>query len=417
MKNGHGRQLSKKPSRPNCSMSTPMWKSHLIANRRFGYICIAKKNLQKSAKPVLTTTKKSTEFKPAYYARVPVQQLSPQEMDSLLVNGYYRNGLDACASSIRFMGKVWVPAVMLRVRLQDFTWKKRLRKLMRANAQLFRYEIKPFETDEATETLWQRFKKNVHKWSNVPRIDFHLLRVQPSNNFFTYQLSVFDREKLVGFSTFDRGERSINSMEAAYDPDYRKHSLGLYTMLLEIEWCLAQGMSYYYPGFFPKEDPMFSYKLRPGNIEFFRVATAEWLPIGQIAASDWKLDEITEQHQALTAALREVHITATAVFNHAVHKPTARPSITSCALQLAVPAYIGNGRYILLFIHWNLLKKAFQVFEPWNLHPPMRHDTNGQYLTNNVFSMEQHNYFGSFKTPLEVVHFVREIQNWVSIEV
>lgn len=371
---------------------------------------------KKSAKPVLTTTKKSTEFKPAYYARMPVQRLSPQELDTLLLNGYYRNGLEAHASSIRFMGKGWVPTVMLRVRLSDFIWKKRLRKLLRTNAELFTHEIRPFVTDEATEMLWQRFKKNIHKWANVPRIDFHLLRGQPSSNFHTHQLSVFEGRKLVGFSTFDRGEHSITSMEAAYDPEYRKHSLGLYTMLLEIEWCQAQGMDYYYPGFFPKDDPMFSYKLRPGNVEYFRVGTAEWLPIEQLSASDWVLEEVTEQHRALSAALGEVNIPATSVFNHCMHKPGAKPAIVSSALQLAVPADIGNGRHALLFIQWNLTKKGYQVFEPWNLHPPIKHEARGRYQPHHFYEVEQHNYFGSFKTAAEVVQFVREIKHWMGKE-
>jgi arginine-tRNA-protein transferase len=370
---------------------------------------------KKSAEPVLTTIRSNTEFKPAYYAKVPVPQLSPLELDTLFANGYYRNGKDAHASSIRLMNRDWVSTVMLRVRLSDFVWKKRLRKLLRTNSGLFSHSIRPFVPDEATEALWQRFKTGVHNWPSVPRLDHHLLRGQPAANFHTHQLSVFDGEKLVGFSTFDRGVASITSMEAAYDADYRKHSLGLYTMLLEIAWCQAQGMTYYYPGFFPKDDPMFSYKLRPGNLEFFRVATAEWLPMEALSDTDWVLEEVTEQHIALSRALNEKNLPNWAVFNHCLHWPEGLPSITSSALQHAVSAPVGLGRQLLLFIHWDLYRKCFQVFEPWNLHPPMKRDTRGRYLPHHFYEVEPHNYFGSLQTPLEVADLVGEIRSRVGM--
>ncbi len=211
------------------------------------------------------TDNNSTEFKPSFYARVPVQQLTPQEMDSLLTNGYYRNGLDACANSVRFMGNAWVSAVMLRVRLSDFVWKKRLRKLLRSNGEKFSFHFQLFESSVEKEALWQQFKQGVHGWAIVPKLEMHLLRGQPATSFNTWELCVFFESKLVAISVFDRGERGITSLEAAYDTAFNKYSLGVYTMLLEIEHCIEHGIDFYYPGFFPKGDPMFDYKLRqPG---------------------------------------------------------------------------------------------------------------------------------------------------------
>ena len=225
------------------------------------------------------TNNQPTEFKPIFYARFPMQALSPAGMDSLLANGYYRNGMDACAASVRYMVKSWASAVMLRVRLRDFVWKKRLRKLLRNNGERFSHQFRQFQPTPEKEVLWQRFKSGVHGWQTVPTLEHHLLRGQPATTFNTWELCVYEGGKLVAISVFDRGERSICSLEAAYDANFRKHSLGLYTMLLEIEHSIGEGLECYYPGFFPKDNPMFDYKLRPGNIEFFRVETAEWLPL------------------------------------------------------------------------------------------------------------------------------------------
>ncbi|MBK9013017.1 MAG: hypothetical protein IPM82_02450 [Saprospiraceae bacterium] len=359
------------------------------------------------------TDNNSTEFKPSFYARVPVQQLTPQEMDSLLANGYYRNGLDACANSVRFMGNAWVSAVMLRVRLSDFVWKKRLRKLLRSNGEKFSFQFQPFEPTAEKEVLWQQFKRDVHGWANVPKLEMHLLRGQPATSFNTWELCVFFESKLVAISVFDRGERGITSLEAAYDTAFNKHSLGVYTMLLEIEHCIEHRLDFYYPGFFPKGDPMFDYKLRPGNLEFFRVESAEWLPLEQLSANDWKLDELAERHRALKLALQEAKIAVTDGFNHCFHRASGKPALTASSLCLIVPASIDKGGKILLFIYWNLWKKGYQAFEGNNIVPTMKPDAVDHLKPIHFYDVQQANYFGTFQTPEEVVFFVQKIKDWV----
>ena len=361
------------------------------------------------------TGNNSTDFKPSFYARFPVQQLAPQEMDSLLANGYYRNGPDACANSVRFMGRAWVSAVMLRVRLSDFVWKKRLRKLLRSNGEKFSFHFQPFEPSVEMEALWQKYKREVHGWANVPKLEMHLLRGQPAASFNTWELCVFFESRLVAFSVFDRGERSIASLEAAYDSSLNKNSLGVYTMLLEIEHCIEQGLDFYYPGFFPKGDPMFDYKLRPGNLEFFRVETAEWLPSEQLSDDDWKLDELAERNQALKTALQEAGIVVISGFNHSLHWPSGKPALAASSLCLIVPASLDNGCQILIFIYWNLLKKGYELFEGISIVPGMRVDATGQYIPVHFYNVQQENYFGTFQTPEEVVLFVKKIKDGATL--
>ncbi|GEM_PF-2146158 len=362
----------------------------------------------------MTTDTNRTKFKPAFYARIPVERLSPQEMDALLANGYYRNGLDACANSVRFMGQAWVSAVMLRVRLTDFVWKKRLRKLLRNNNENFSFHIQPFVPTAAKESLWQQYKLGVHDWANVPTLEAHLLRGQPAANFNTWELCVYAGERLLAFSVFDRGARSITSLEAAYDVAFSKYSLGVYTMLLEIGHCIELELDYYYPGFYPNGDPMFAYKLRPGNLEFFRVESAEWLPLEQLAPADWKLDEIVTRHNALIDALVEADIPSTLGFNHCVNQPSSKAALTASGLQLIVPANVDGGGQIFLYIYWNLWKKGYQVFEGKNSLPPLKMDASGRYQPIHFYGIQQANYFGAFKTPEEVVFFVKEIKHWVT---
>ena len=43
-----------------------------------------------------------------------------------------------------------------------------------------------------------------------------------------------NNNKLVAFSVFDKGADSIQSIKGVYDYDYSEHSLGIYSMILEI---------------------------------------------------------------------------------------------------------------------------------------------------------------------------------------
>lgn len=354
------------------------------------------------------TNDQPTDFKPAFYAKYPVQSLSPSSMDELLANGYYRNGLDACAGSVRYMGGSWASALMLRVRLRDFEWKKRLRKLLRNNAEKFQFQFQLFQPTPEKEALWQQFKSGVHGWQHIPSLETHLLRGQPATSFNTWELGVYEGTKLVAISIFDRGERSISSLEAAYDTAYRKFSLGVYTMLLEIEFCQNEGFDFYYPGFFPKDNPMFEYKLRPGNIEFFRVETRKWLPLEKIASSDWKLDEVEERLGALKLELKAAGFATSPAYNHCTYRPTDVPALQSSSLHLLVPAKSETGANLLLFISWNLWKKGYEVFEGQQILPHPKQKAIGKYLPHHFFDVQHTRYFGCFQTPDEVLQFMQK---------
>ncbi len=354
------------------------------------------------------------EFRPAHYARLLAERLSLTQMDELLANGYYRNGLDICANSVRMMKMDWVSAVMLRVRLADFVWKKRLRKLLRSNDLKFQIECRPFLPTLEMEALWQRYKNDVHGWRNVPTLAKHILRGQTADDFNTWQLCVYSGGKLVAFSLFDRGLRSIASLEAAYNPDFSQHSLGIYTMLLEIAWCQAHGLEFYYPGFFPKNDPMFDYKLRPGNVEYFQVESAKWQPIEALSSSDWKLDELSLRHSALQSLLQTAGFYAAPGFSHCLYQPTDQPALSGSNLQTIVPLLIGTDKYAMLFLHWDLEQSTYHVFEGRNSSPQMDLASVQQLKAQHFFKIETGNYFGTAKTPTEVLLLVQEIKQWVT---
>jgi arginine-tRNA-protein transferase len=233
-------------------------------------------------------------FPPVPYAHFSIKQLNPHQIDELLANGYFRNGLNVFSGLGRYVLGKWRPCLMLRIPLGNFRWKKRSRKLLRRNARNFEVRIEPLRPRAEMEELWKLFKTEIHDWGNVPKVTEYLLRGLPAANFQTYELGIYHGNRLVAFSIFDKGHKSIASLEAAYHPDFQKFSLGYYTMLLELEYAIANDVDWYYPGFLPKGIAMFKYKLRPGGAEFFNLKKQEWLPWESLAEADW-LSEVVEQ--------------------------------------------------------------------------------------------------------------------------
>ena len=82
------------------------------------------------------------------------------------------------------------------------------------------------------------------------------------------------------------GKKSAASILGAYDPDYRKNSLGFFTMLMEIQFCQQMSIPYYYPGYVVPGYSRFDYKLRIGPVSYFDLRQQEWLPYNQLREED-----------------------------------------------------------------------------------------------------------------------------------
>ena len=94
----------------------------------------------------------------------------------------------------------------------------------------------------------------------------------------TQLFRVYDGKRLVAFSYFDVGRRVMYTKAGIYDPDYADHSLGLFTMLLEVELAVERDFTYYYPGYYAPTFPAFNYKLQFGPMQYRNIATGQWLP-------------------------------------------------------------------------------------------------------------------------------------------
>ncbi len=225
-------------------------------------------------------------------------------LDDYLALGWYRMGQSIFTTHVLCLKGGMYSAVWVRLDLKDYTFRKSLRKLLRKNGERFRVEEGKFNIDIEKEALYQKHKKRFDGFiSNSLRES--LLDGGVRNVYNTREFLIYDEEELVGASFFDVGDESIASITGLFDPDYGKHSLGFYTMLLEIQYAIQNNKRYFYPGYVVMGYPSFDYKLRVGNVEGFDAWDGQWMPFDEINRTKLPVEKITHKLELIKKQLPE----------------------------------------------------------------------------------------------------------------
>ena len=201
------------------------------------------------------------------------------ELDRYLDKGWYRLGQLIFTTHFLFFGDNLYSPVWIRLPLSDYAFRKSLRKIKRNVEKNFRVEVRSGFVDSFKEELYQKFRHNFDGFL-PPTLTFSLLEGHPFNIYNSMNVEVYHGKKLIAYSFFDVGEKSIASISAVYDPAYSNYSLGIYTLIREIEFGLDNGFEYYYPGYVVPGYGRFDYKLRVGKkeeVEFYNLKTRSWL--------------------------------------------------------------------------------------------------------------------------------------------
>ncbi|MEL6834142.1 MAG: GNAT family N-acetyltransferase [Bacteroidota bacterium] len=238
-----------------------------------------------------------------------------KELDEYLARGWYRMGQSIFTTHFLCFGDQLYSAIWVRLPLQDFSYRKGQRKLLRRNGAQFTIEYGPIDITAEKEELYQRYKR--HFKGHIARtLAESLLDDEDYNTFQTVETRIYDDGRLIGLSFFDVGKESAASILGLYDPDYASYSLGYYTMLLEMEYCLEHGLQYYYPGYVVPGYERFEYKLRIGEVEYLQLATDKWVPYNDTSPLRIPIQEMKGQLMSLQSALEEAGLT-----NHLYYYP------------------------------------------------------------------------------------------------
>lgn len=228
--------------------------------------------------------------------------LSPARLDRYLAAGWFRSASMLFRSKLLCLDGEVLSPVNIRVKLENYEFKKRFRKLLRQNKQRFRTFIRPMQIDEAKESLYELQKHKFKGFVIDTLEDFMLAGSFFDSVFDTYEISVYDEEKLVATSLFDIGKKSIASIIALHDPEYQKYSLGTYTMLCEIEYAIEKDRKFFYPGYVFDQPSSFDYKLRLGNMYYYNWE-GKWRNMENLKNEKHSAEIIIEKTEALKQIL------------------------------------------------------------------------------------------------------------------
>lgn len=195
------------------------------------------------------------------------QGTTKEHYDKLLSEGWFRGTGVIYKSDIVCMDEDLLSTVHIRLPLSNFGFKKRHLKLLKKNNALFHYTIGPPSINAEKENLYcqhlDRFKSFVHN-SLSDLINTGLEDI----TFETTEICVYYENRLIALSYFDSSDTSMASILCVYDQEYSTFSLGIYTMLLEIQIAQSKSIDYYYPGYVMDLPSCFDYKLSLGTMEW-----------------------------------------------------------------------------------------------------------------------------------------------------
>ena len=212
------------------------------------------------------------------------EHVSPQELDSLLALGwrhfgtyFYRYNLGLYEFDIRRV-------IPLRIRLADFSPSKSQRRTLAKNDDL-NIRIEPITITEESQRLFDLHKTRFR--SGAPESIFDFLSGSPANvPVEAMQIVVCENDDPIAISYFDLGEEAISGVYATFDPAFSSRRLGIFTLLKEIEFAIAQGKEYYYLGYSYSGSSFYDYKKKFRASESFDWQTRGWEPYLTIEEAD-----------------------------------------------------------------------------------------------------------------------------------
>ena len=247
--------------------------------------------------------------------------LSPQQVDDFLARGWFRMRENVFTTHYYIRDSSLLSTVWLRSLLNGYQFSKQQRKHLRKLHRRFNIEVNRFKINDEQEELYQSYLtvaegersltlQGVLGDDSKDIFDSHVLEVRDPDN----------DNKLVGLSIFDVGLHAIQSIIGIYSPDYSEDSLGVYTMMLEVEYAIQQGFRYYYIGYFTPGFATFDYKLRLQNLEYFDPDVDEWYSMQRFERSKLWSSQHIERLEQLRDGLNTFGIPTRMILN--VHYDT-----------------------------------------------------------------------------------------------
>lgn len=218
------------------------------------------------------------------------QSLSAARLDRYLSGGWFRSGPSLFRAHLLCLEGELYSVVNIRVVLDELKLSRSLRKVLNRGNRNFQVVIGRAQVDEAREALYVQHKTRF-KGFIFDSLEEFLFGGVSHYLFDTHEVAVYDKGELVAISYFDRGENGIASLIGLYQDGYERYSLGLFTMLHEVQFGQTLGHRFYYPGYVLKGYDGFDYKLRLGNIQYYNW-NGRWRPLNRISEEEFSSERL-----------------------------------------------------------------------------------------------------------------------------
>ncbi|MCB9895759.1 MAG: arginyltransferase [Planctomycetes bacterium] len=185
-----------------------------------------------------------------------VWQISPAAYHELMDRGFRRSGnilyRTACASCRK--------CVPIRVRVEEFKPSRSQRRALARNRDVRMIVHEPELTAEKHD-VYKRYLRAQHDKSPQGEDMESMRDFLYSSCVASVEIEYRDAaDKLLAVSICDVSRRSISSVYHFFDPDEGKRSLGVYSVLKEIELCIQKKIPYYYLGYWIEGCSTMDYK-------------------------------------------------------------------------------------------------------------------------------------------------------------
>lgn len=203
-------------------------------------------------------------------------KVRPELMDQLWAKGWRHFGSYFFRYEKLVTRKNNFTVTPLRIDLAKFSYSNSHKRILKKNADL-QVVMRDAFIDEEKENLFLihrvRFK------DNIPDSIYTFLSHDPAKiPCNTQEICLFENGKLLAASFLDVGSSSTSSIYSIFDPAEYKRSLGIYLILLSIDYSLKTNRKYYYPGYAYKEPSHYDYKKKFTALEYYQWETA-WAPL------------------------------------------------------------------------------------------------------------------------------------------
>lgn len=163
----------------------------------------------------------------------------------------------------------------VRIDVAAFSPTRSQRRVLARNADLH-VEIGPPSMSRRRVALWNRHRRARGLLTNYSRKDpvgYQEWLVESCAP--TLEVRYHQDDRLIGLSVLDIGVRGANSAYHYFDPTDARRSIGVFSVLRELEFCATLGIRWYYLGLWASDATALSYKSTYYPHE--RLVRGEWV--------------------------------------------------------------------------------------------------------------------------------------------